>query len=473
MKTKKSKHILAIFSLLLLLANSFTARPVFALASPDLNSDGCVDDSDMAVMQTNFGSVDATETEGDLDGDKNIDVRDTAILTHGWNTTCQKPVTCLGLQDVLNTTKDATPVIQKCINDAIASKTNKIVELLPGTYTLYSHLVTTKATNVFRLVTKGKPSTSPPCEYTATSTCAELIASSDFNADGKNDGGLLSLTGRTIILDHIVVNGNKQARANSTAAAKCSQNTGASGYNMSLVGNAFQFTNSVSKNALCGSGLNLVGKNILIKTSAVVYNGTHNANNMWANGVTSYENNDGLRILSSTFIDNTGIQIMLGSAPKQKVQKNTIQNSSDPLAGAFAGIALYDWATATNSPTYTKTVVSSNTIDCSTSRNCGFGIILGSDPWQVNRPLHVTAATVNANTITDAQVGLLVDDATGNIVKNNTAKWTDASKTTAQTSCGQKTSGLYVVGSESLNNDFGTRKFTTLNFDGCVANWPL
>lgn len=471
LKIVQTKKILKVVLFIILLC-PFLSGHVFALSSPDLNSDGCIDSYDLSIMQSNFGLANATLSEGDVDDDKNIDIRDVAVVARDWSTSCDTTLACPGLQSVVNTPYDATPTIQKCIDAAIASKTNKVVELLPGFYNLASQLRSTKTTSTFRLITKGKLTTDAPCTEVSTD-CAELRATNTFNADAKSDNGLLALVGKSIVMDHVVVNGNKQARMDSVAAARCKDSGGVSGSNISVNGNAIQILNSVSKNALCGFGLNILGKNILVKNDSFVSNGNHLLPGMWANGVSSYENNDGLRVLYSRFIDNTGMHIQLGAALKQKVQHNTIQNSSDSLAGAYAGIVLYDYGKATNNPTYTDSVVSLNTIEGGTTRNCGFGILLGSDPWNVVRPLHVTSATINSNTITDAQVGILLDDATGNTLKSNKVTWTDQNLKTTKTSCGEKASGLYVAGSESVNNIFGNQKYVTMDFDGCIANWPF
>lgn len=471
LKATQIKKIIKVVLLLFVLCPLVTGH-VFALSSPDLNGDGCIDGYDLSILQSNFGLNNATLSEGDVDSDNNVDIRDVAVLARDWKTSCDTTLPCPALQGIVNTLYDASPTIQKCIDAAISSKTNKIVELPAGVYNLASQLRSTKATSTFRITTKGKLTTDTPCTEDSTD-CAELRAINTFNTDGKSDNGLLSLVGKSIVIDHVVVNGNKQARGDSVAAARCKESGGVSGSNMSVNGNAIQILNSVSKNALCGFGLNALGKNILVKYDSFISNGNHQIPGMWANGVTSYENNDGFRVLYSRFVDNTGMHIQLGAALKQKVQHNAIQNSSDISAGAYAGIVLYDYGKATNNPTYADSVVSLNTIDCSATRNCGFGILLGSDPWSVVRPLHVTSATVNSNTITNAQVGILLDDASGNTLKSNKVTWTDANLKTTKTSCGDKAAGLYVMGSESVNNIFGNQKYTTFDFNGCIANWPF
>lgn len=460
--SKPKRKLQTIFAVVLV-TTFFTFQNVSAAAAPDVNSDGCVDAQDVQAMQPGF-------TPNQIDN--------LAIVMRNWEAGCQSQVVaCPKLAQDVNTGRDASQDINDCINVAVSGK---VVELPPGVYTVNSQVHNlAHRSDTFTLRTKGKKPSDPPCSYGAVHDCAEIRASNDFNADGNSDYGVAAFLGTNITIDHVVINGNKTARINSNAWQRCNQaNTPAgdtaAGYNITIDVSGFKFTNSVSKNSLCATGLGLTGQNILVQNSAFVYNGTHNVNMMWSDGLTSGNNNDGLQVLNSTFIDNTDVQLIIGPSKNQKIQGNTIVNSNDPAGGSFGGLGVYDWPVAsTNNPNYAGSIVSGNTINCSSTRNCGFGLLVGGDPWGKFRPIHVSQVTVTGNTIIDGQAGISVDDATQSVIKNNVSTWTDPSRNTLKANCGTRTSAPYTIGNDSNGNDLGGQVYQNINLDNCIANWPF
>lgn len=67
---------------------------------------------------------------------------------------------------------------------------------------------------------------------------------------------------------------------------------------------------------------------------------------------------------------------------------------------------------------YTGTVISGNTIDCGPARRCGFGLGVGGRAWYASPTF---GGLIAGNTITRAQIGINVDDATGPVtMRGNT-----------------------------------------------------
>jgi len=65
---------------------------------------------------------------------------------------------------------------------------------------------------------------------------------------------------------------------------------------------------------------------------------------------------------------------------------------------------------------YTGTTISNNTIDCGPNYRCGFGLLVGGDPWyQVN----TYGGSIHDNTIKNAKEGLVIDDAHDVEIYNN------------------------------------------------------
>jgi hypothetical protein len=68
---------------------SFSAHFVFnGLRSGDINNDGVVDLSDLAVLLSNFGATGATFDDGDFNGDGVVDLADLALLLAAFGTNC-------------------------------------------------------------------------------------------------------------------------------------------------------------------------------------------------------------------------------------------------------------------------------------------------------------------------------------------------------------------------------------------------
>jgi hypothetical protein len=74
--------------------------------------------------------------------------------------------------------------------------------------------------------------------------------------------------------------------------------------------------------------------------------------------------------------------------------------------------------------------------------------------------------------VTNAQQGLLIDDARDMQVWNNHVS-SPATSTTA--SCGTKATSAYAMGNSSANIDRSADTmgavYSSVNFDGCIPNW--
>ena len=126
----------------------------------------------------------------------------------------------------------------------------------------------------------------PPCDHRVALDCANLIAAPELSAPF----GMLQVTQPNVVLDHLVLDGNREARLGTAVgralAQGCTQNN-APGYNMQAAASGFQLTNSVSKRALCGSGLVVGGllQSVQIAYSTFAYNGDHRFG-AWSDGLT-------------------------------------------------------------------------------------------------------------------------------------------------------------------------------------------
>ena len=147
----------------------------------------------------------------------------------------------------------------------------------------------------------------------------------------------------------------------------------------------------------------------------VAGNGTHDRRGLWADGLTVIDGADDV-IRGNVFRDNTDVQLVLGGCRDCLVADNRIEITDAPDAGAFAGLLVHAWPMTSGD--YTGSTITRNTIDCGAARRCGFGIGVGGRAWYASPTF---GGTIAGNTVTRAQVGINVDDATGPVtMRDNT-----------------------------------------------------
>jgi hypothetical protein len=383
-----------------------------------------------------------------------------ATTTTSSTTTTTQPtgaLVCEAVRSLSGTTSDASTAIQKCIDDA---SSGAVVELPAGRYYVDKPVLISKQIT-FR--TQGKTSASSRCDYGDNHDCAEIIASEKL-FDTRN---ILSVSGSGIVVDHIVVNGNKVARASSDAGAKCKSGNNVYGYNVlfQCSGNC-EFKNSVSKNALCGTGLGLGGDGVLVYNNVIAFNGVHDVSGLWSDGMTVGDGSN-LRVLNNEFIDNTDIDLIFGGCKNCRIQNNKITHTTAFSGGSFAALMIHAWPSTSGD--YTGSDISNNAIDCGSNKRCGFGLYLGSDAWYIT---NVFGGSVHDNTVSNAQQGVLIDDAHNMEVYNNpVSNFAGSSKA----SCGTKPTNAYGMGTRShdidISKDTLGTTYKNVNWDGCIPNW--
>lgn len=367
---------------------------------------------------------------------------------------------CEASRALVGTDQDARPAIQGCIDSAPAGG---IVELPAGVYRVDGAILISQAPITLR--TEGADITSPRCER-INHSCAELSASTSF-ADA---GGLLQVASAGTIVDHLVLNGNKEARRFTASGQSCADGSNSHGFNMRLQGDGCTVSNSVSHSALCGTGLEVSGafNKVVVWRNTIAGNGVHGAQGMWADGLTVHDYASST-FAENVFVDNTDIDFILGGCQGCFIHDNTITHSPDFDGGAFAALMLHAWPGGATSGDYTGSDTSGNVIDCGSDRRCGFGLYIGPDAWY---DADTFGGTVHHNTITRAEQGLLIDDAHHMEVYNNHV--TDPAASTVA-SCGVRATTAYSMGDSSVAIDtsldtMGTI-YTSADWDGCIPNW--
>jgi len=376
----------------------------------------------------------------------------------------QDVIVCEAVRALAGTDSDASGVIQTCIDN---TPSGGVLAIPAGVYRMDSQVrIDARA---MTLKTEGKNAAMAKCDL-QDHDCAELRASTAFS----DTLGILQVLHAGVHVEHIVLNGNKTARAATPSGSQCASYNNSYGYNMRMVCDDCSLTNSVTKNALCGTGCEVAGtpSGVELWRNTVAYNGVHDTEGMWADGVTVHDA-AGSVFTENEFIDNTDIDLIFGGCVDCVIEDNVIWHTEAFAGGSFAALMLHAWPDGNGgngtSGNFTGTTTVNNSIDCSASRRCGIGLYLGSDAWYIT---DVYGGTVHDNQIDNAEMGLLIDDVHDMQVYDNPvtnpATFTNAS-------CGYKFTYTYAIGNRSVNIDtapdsLGT-SYTEVDFDGCIPNW--
>ena len=300
--------------------------------------------------------------------------------------------------------RDVGSVVQECISLA---RPGDVVTLPPGKYRIDRQIVIDRP---LWLTSGDLGPSDPPCRSEDT-RCAELVAGEDFH---EKFGLLTTARGtKRVVIDHVIFNGNKDERQDSRAAEICRRggNNNKHGYNVGLQSCIdCWFLNSVSRNALCGTALEVVSTNVAF--SRFEDNGLHKRY-LWADGLTAKEC-PGKFVYQNYFARNTDVDCVVGTGPCDVIG-NRIVHEPKFRTSSFAAINLFTFFR--HEAPHAGTRVAKNTIDCGDRRGCGAAIHMGSDAWAPGGSRRPVAGPVYVydNYIQGAQGGILID--TGNDIR--------------------------------------------------------
>lgn len=200
------------------------------------------------------------------------------------------------------------------------------------------------------------------------------------------------------------------------------------GYNMKIEGTDFSITHVDTINAMCGTGMEVVGTNFEIAYVFSAYNGREvgewpNAPYQWADGITVVYCENG-HIHDNTFIDNTDFDLLFGGGPNCSVHHNEILHQ---IRFAFGGLNIGNMDANRWDGYGSKwrgNHYGSNFFQNRVTSSPGmlmYGLSVGSHPFMTSRESLTVfnAGGFTQNASTGAQVNLIVDGVlTGNIYGN-------------------------------------------------------
>ncbi|MHB8876122.1 MAG: right-handed parallel beta-helix repeat-containing protein [Myxococcaceae bacterium] len=300
---------------------------------------------------------------------------------------------CPGVQADIGGVASASAQVQQCIDAAPAGGT---VLLPAGIYRVTSELQLSKP---LTLGTAGTQALTAGCLDPDGPRCAVFRADANLSVPR----GFLRLGATTaVVLDHLVLDGNRGQRLTSAAAGQCAAGNNGAGFNASTGGcTGCSFLRSGSARALCGTGFEWRGDQATVTGSVFRENGAHTVTNMWSDGLTLLQS-DGARVTASRFVDNSDVDLIFGGGTNATVQNNRISHFAQ---ATFAGLMLDNFNGSTSGD-FTGTVVSGNSIECG-ALLCDFAIELGPHAWY--QSANIIGGTVSGNSATGGKFGINVE----------------------------------------------------------------
>ena len=279
---------------------------------------------------------------------------------------------------------------------------------------------------------------------------------------------ILSVLGSNWRISDVVFDGRKYER---DAMGLCWSGD-KRGYNLKVEGTDFSITHVDTIDAMCGTGLEIVGANFEVAFVFAAYNGREvgewpNAPFQWADGMTVVYCDNG-HIHDNTFIDNTDFDLLFGGGPNCSVHHNEIYHQ---IRFAFAGLNIGNmdagkwdgygskWRGNHHGSNFFQNRVSSR------PGMLMYGLSVGSHPFT---PETETFTVFNAggftqNSASGAQVNLIVDGVLNGEIYGNTLEHPQGHRS-EYNNC--RVSANYITG----HTGFASRgAFTAMTMDNGVC----
>ncbi|HVF37738.1 MAG TPA: right-handed parallel beta-helix repeat-containing protein [Sphingomicrobium sp.] len=312
---------------------------------------------------------------------------------------------CPLLWQFANMPHDASAALLDCVETTAQGGR---LELPAATFVIRRQVRITKPITIR---TAGLADNAPSCDLLGEGRCA-TIRIDLYGAPNPNIMPI-EIVADGISLAHLVVEGS----GNPVLRQDCSlPDRRPLGGGLRVRGSSFTVRKSTFRNFACYTTMEiLAGSNaLLIEDNLIGPNGDHRPGDIWSDGITIHDSEDSV-VRRNFFIDNTDVQLILGGCRRCRIQNNEFRHSGAFERASFAELMLQ--AFPSTSGDYTGTLVSQNRIDCGPSRRCGFGLMVGANPWKVGEnpryPGAMFGGTITGNTILNALIGINVDAPTG------------------------------------------------------------
>lgn len=328
------------------------------------------------------------------------------IATAIFAVSCAKPANaCSSLSKFANSRLDASAALLDCIDrTAVGGR----LELAPATYVVRRQFRILKP---IVIATAGVADSAPGCDKLGAGRCATIRV--DLDDAPYTNIMPVEIAADGIGLIHLMFEGSSDPRLR----ADCKQaDRRPLGGGLRVLNSRFTLRKSVLRHFTCYTSMEvLAGSNALtIEDNVIGPNGDHRPGDIWSDGITVHDSEDTV-VRRNLFVDNTDVQLIFGGCRRCRIENNQFRHSGPFSKASFAELMLH--AFLNTSGDYRGTVVSGNVIDCGKSRLCGYGIMIGANPWKAGENRHYPGAMfggiIRDNRISNAMVGINIDSPTG------------------------------------------------------------
>lgn len=326
---------------------------------------------------------------------------------------CARPAeACSSVSKLADTGLDASEALLACTERAINGER---LDLRAGTYTFRKQVRILKSVTI---ATAGLSDSAAGCASLGARRCAILRL--DIAGDPNPNIMPMEIVGHHISFVHLIVEGVNNAKLRVDCTKPYQRPLGGG---LRVIGSQFTLRKSVLRNFTCYTGMEVItnANSLTVEDNVVGPNGDHRPGELWSDGVTIHDSRNTV-VRRNVFVDNSDVQLILGGCRDCRVEKNIFRHSGAFRGASFAELMLH--AFPTTSGNHSGTIVTGNRIDCGASHLCGFGIMVGGNPWTSGNVAHypgqMFGSMIRGNTVTNARIGINIDGLTGPIeVRDN------------------------------------------------------
>lgn len=350
-----------------------------------------------------------------------------AMIAFGYTTPANS---CPNLAKFANSSSDASRTLNECIQETAKGAR---LEIPPGTYRLRRQI---KIEHEITISSQGVTDSAPACAELPPRSCAIFV----IDLIGRPNPSLMPIevTGDGVTLIHLVVEGTGSPSPN--LRADCSNpDLRPLGGGLRIRASTFTLRKSILRNFACYTTIEALGgiNSLVLEDNQIGPNGDHRRGGVWSDGITILDASASV-VRRNIFIDNTDVQLILGGCQRCTIEDNRFHHRGDFAGASFAELMLQ--AFPSTSGNYTGTVVRRNIIDCGPRRRCGYGIMIGANPWKDGDNPHYPGAmfggSITRNIVRNAMIGINIDAPTG--ITEVRANRVERSGGVAKSDCGTR-----------------------------------
>jgi hypothetical protein len=316
--------------------------------------------------------------------------------------------TCAMLDLVKDKGNDATPVITECLKNL---PRKGVLKLPPGKYQLLTPMVINRSVTIETAPT----SAGLTCLKDTGAYCA-VLAIGQMPPQSTAGAMPIEVMAKNVVFHSIAIIGQGNHNLLWQQRICLDQHARPLGGGVRVQADGFEMTNVLLKDVSCYAAMEIIAgvNKARIIDNVIGPNGDHKDNKMWSDGVTIHDAYD-LIVDRNVFIDNTDVQLILGGCRGCKIKNNKFSHSDAFIHASFAELMVHAWPGTSGN--FSGSTTSGNNIDCGPYRRCGYGLMIGGEPWY---PSKAFGGIVAGNYIKNALLGLNVDKLTGTMkITNN------------------------------------------------------